>query len=39
MQRRERLFGIAEKLAKQRGLIKARRKLPAASTRRIRKRG
>lgn len=39
MQRRERLFGIAEKLAKQRGLIKTRRKLPAASTRRIRKRG
>ena len=39
MQRRERLFGIAEKRAKQRGLIKARRKLPAASTRRIRKRG
>lgn len=39
MQRRERLFGIAEKLAKQRGLIKARRKLPAASTQRIRKRG
>ena len=39
MQRRERLFGIAEKLAKQRGLIKARRKLPATSTRRIRKRG
>jgi hypothetical protein len=39
MQRRERLFGIAEKLAKQRGFLKARRKLPPASAARVRKRG
>ncbi|MGZ8310125.1 MAG: phosphoribosyl-ATP diphosphatase [Rhodoplanes sp.] len=39
MQRRERLFGIAEKLAKQRGLLKARRKIPPATAVRVRKRG
>ncbi|MGZ8373264.1 MAG: phosphoribosyl-ATP diphosphatase [Rhodoplanes sp.] len=39
MQRRERLFGIAEKLAKQRGLLKARRKIPPATAVRARKRG
>lgn len=40
MHRRERLFGIAEKLAKQRGFPKARRKLPApAAAVRLRKRG
>jgi phosphoribosyl-ATP pyrophosphohydrolase len=39
MQRRERLFGIAEKLAKQRGFLKARRKLPPAAEARVRKRG
>jgi phosphoribosyl-ATP pyrophosphohydrolase len=39
MQRRERLFGIAEKLAKQRSLIKARRKIPARQNGRMRKRG
>jgi len=39
MQRRERLFGIAEKLAKQRSLLKARRKLPPAAAARMRKRG
>jgi|SRR5271157_1320326 len=39
MHRRERLFGIAEKLAKQSGLMKARRKLPATADARIRKRG
>ena len=39
MQRRERLFGIAEKLAKQRGLLKARRKIPPSTAVRVRKRG
>jgi phosphoribosyl-ATP pyrophosphohydrolase len=39
MQRRERLFGIAEKLAKQRSFLKARRKLPPANAARMRKRG
>ena len=39
MQRRERLFGIAEKLAKQRGLLKACRKIPPATAVRVRKRG
>ena len=39
MQRRERLFGIAEKLAKERGLLKARRKTPPATAVRVRKRG
>lgn len=39
MQRRERLFGIAEKLAKQRGLLKARREIPPATAVRARKRG
>jgi phosphoribosyl-ATP pyrophosphohydrolase len=39
MHRRERLFGIAEKLAKQRGFPKARRKLPAPAAIRLRKRG
>lgn len=39
MQRRERLFGIAEKLAKQRGLLKARRKIPPSAAVRVRKRG
>ena len=39
MQRRERLFGIAEKLAKQRSFLKARRKLPPAAEARVRKRG
>ncbi|MGZ9083746.1 MAG: phosphoribosyl-ATP pyrophosphatase, partial [Rhodoplanes sp.] len=39
MQRRERLFGIAEKLAKQRGLLKARRKIPPATAVWVRKRG
>lgn len=39
MNRRERLFGIAEKLAKQRSLVKARRKIPHQHEIRMRKRG
>ncbi|MEZ5788878.1 MAG: phosphoribosyl-ATP diphosphatase [Xanthobacteraceae bacterium] len=39
MQRRERLFGIAEKLAKQRSAVKARRKIPSRQDTRMRKRG
>jgi phosphoribosyl-ATP pyrophosphohydrolase len=39
MNRRERLFGIAEKLAKQRGLMKARRKAVPRRAARMRKRG
>lgn len=39
MQRRERLYGIAEKLAKQRSVIKARRKIPSRRDARMRKRG
>lgn len=39
MHRRERLFGIAEKLAKQRSLVKARRKIPHQHETRMRKRG
>jgi phosphoribosyl-ATP pyrophosphohydrolase len=39
MHRRERLFGIAEKLAKPPGLFKARRKIPQATAVRMRKRG
>ena len=38
MDRRERLFGIAEKLLKQQGLPKARRKVAAYATEPIRKR-
>ena len=39
MNRRERLFGIAEKLAKQHVLPKSRRKLPTPAAPRMRKRG
>jgi phosphoribosyl-ATP pyrophosphohydrolase len=39
MHRRERLFGIAEKLAKQRAINKARRKPPSRTAARVRKRG
>jgi phosphoribosyl-ATP pyrophosphohydrolase len=39
MQRRERLFGIAEKLAKQRSLMKARRKIASRQDARMRERG
>lgn len=39
MQRREKLYGIAEKLAKQRSLTKARRKIPRPAAARMRKRG